>query len=114
MSGIIQFITLSKVEIVMFKNYIEIIILILMVPFTILKMIALLFVFLYFQYFAIKQANNEIMKAAWENATAKVPILKRIFKSFKKQEVAEKTSAAKKKDDDVQIEPVKQSATDKN
>jgi hypothetical protein len=63
----IDWIVLSKVEIVFYKSYLELIIAIFCVPLCLGGYVAILFPILYFQYIRIKFVSNSFMKEAFEN-----------------------------------------------
>lgn len=68
----VDWIILSKVEIVMLKSYIETLIAIFCVPMTLTGMVAILFPILYFQYIRIKFVSNSFMKEAFDRINKKL------------------------------------------
>ena len=72
LASTIDWIVLSKVEIVFYKSYIELLIAIACVPACLLGYVAILFPILYFQYIRIKFVSNSFMKEAFNDINAKM------------------------------------------
>lgn len=70
LSSTIDWIVLSKVEIVFYKSYIETLIAICCVPMCLTGYVAILFPILYFQYIRIKFVSNSFMKEAFNSINA--------------------------------------------
>ena len=72
LSGIVEYIILSKTEFILAKNYIEIFILFICVPMVFLGRVAMIFPILYFQYIRIKYVSNQFQKLAFSQIINKL------------------------------------------
>lgn len=59
LSGIVEYIIMSKTEFILAKNYMEIFIFFICVPMVFIGRVAMIFPILYFQYIRIKYVSNQ-------------------------------------------------------